>query len=199
MSIRWTDDQLKAVGWTGTGFGNRRRVFEAPDGSLVDSRGEFVDKIGRKQGPAAPDQRRTKAKAVADLPGTPKAKREPGTSQSAASRLRKIEREASRDLFINRCVAYGLPAPIAEHIFHPGRLFRWDFCWVSQRVAIEVQGGLWSKGHAKAAHALPLGILRDYEKSNLGQEHGWTVLFFTPDQLRVALPQIKRVLLGRPR
>src|SRR3954464_5859631 len=120
-----------------------------------------------------------------------------GKSQSAQSRLRKIEREASRDLFINRCVAYGLPAPIAEHIFHPGRLFRWDFCWVSQRVAIEVQGGLWSKGHAKAAHALPLGILRDYEKSNLGTEGDWKVLFYTPSQLRTALPQIKRVLALR--
>jgi hypothetical protein len=192
MSTRWPESDLKAVGWTGTGFGNRRRVFEAPDGSLVDSRGESVDKIGRKQGPAAPERLRTSAKAKVDPSLPPKAKREPGTSQSAASRLRKIEREASRELFINRCVAYGLPAPIAEHIFHPGRLFRWDFCWVSQRVAIEVQGGLWSKGHAKAAHALPLGILRDYEKSNLGQEHGWTVLFFTPDQLRVARARIGR-------
>jgi very-short-patch-repair endonuclease len=124
----------------------------------------------------------------------------PGTVVGAARKKRvarelaQAKQQAAQDKFKRHCLAYGLPEPVAEYTFHPIRRFRWDFCWPEHKVAVEVQGGLWARGQAKAAHAMPIGILRDYEKNNLGQEHGWSVLFFTPEQLRGALPQIKRVL-----
>jgi len=36
----------------------------------------------------------------------------------------------------------GLPEPVVEHLFEVGRKFRFDFAWPAQRVALEVQGGL---------------------------------------------------------
>ena len=50
--------------------------------------------------------------------------------------------------------------------------------------APRASGGLFSSDErAKRAHAMPLKIMRDYEKSNLAPLAGWTYLQFTPEQL----------------
>lgn len=103
------------------------------------------------------------------------------------------------DPFIALCVAHGLPKPEREAAFIEGRQFRADYLFREARVIVERQGGLFSKNaRAQKAHAMPLKILRDYEKSNLAQLAGYTYLQFTPDQLDngVCLPELK-ILLGR--
>ncbi len=108
----------------------------------------------------------------------------------------KTVQEASRAVlkglaFPDICEAAGLPRPVCEHRFHAKRLWRFDYAWPASRVAVEVEGGLFSKGRAKAAHAMPLGILRDMEKSNAEQ---WTVLRYPPNKLLGALDEIRRAL-----
>lgn len=51
---------------------------------------------------------------------------------------------------------------------------RWelDFAWLMQRVAIEVQGGM----HSRGAHVRPAGYRRDSQKSRRAQLMGWIVL-----------------------
>lgn len=51
---------------------------------------------------------------------------------------------------------------------------RWelDFAWLMQRVAIEVQGGV----HSRGAHVRPAGYRRDSQKSRRAQLMGWIVL-----------------------
>ena len=75
--------------------------------------------------------------------------------------------------------AEGLPAPVFEHQYIPGRKFRLDIAWPACRVGIEVQGGIWIKG----AHSTGSGILRDMEKRNAGILAGWRVIEVTPGQL----------------
>lgn len=56
-----------------------------------------------------------------------------------------------------------------------GRKFRVDFAWPNMQLAVEVQGGIWTRGR----HARPMGITRDYEKFNLLTLDGWKVLLLT--------------------
>jgi hypothetical protein len=73
----------------------------------------------------------------------------------------------------------GLPLPFVEFRFHPERLFRFDFCWADKKVALEVEGGIYTR----QAHGSISGILRDMEKQNLSASLGFRVLRVTPDNL----------------
>lgn len=50
-----------------------------------------------------------------------------------------------------------------EFRFHPGRKFRVDFCHLSTRTCIEIEGGIFNK---RGGHSSITGILRDIEKYN---------------------------------
>lgn len=62
----------------------------------------------------------------------------------------------------------------------PGRRFRWDFAWPSDKLLVEIQGGTWNGGK----HGRGSGIAKDTEKLNLATLNGWRVMQFTPDQVR---------------
>ncbi|PRY10305.1 hypothetical protein CLV24_11433 [Pontibacter ummariensis] len=68
---------------------------------------------------------------------------------------------------------------VAEHRFHPEREWRFDFYLPQSRVAIEVEGGVWTQGR----HTRGKGYIGDMEKYNSAQTMGIKVLRFTPDQL----------------
>ena len=76
--------------------------------------------------------------------------------------------------------AIGLPEPEREYQFYPKRKFRADFAWIKQKLLVEVEGGIWSKG----AHARPRGILRDMEKGNLAALGGWMYLRVSADDIK---------------
>lgn len=61
-----------------------------------------------------------------------------------------------------------------------GREFEWDLAFVDQKIAVEVNGGIWTKG----AHGHPITILRNMEKGNWGAALGWRVLAFSTDQVK---------------
>lgn len=74
----------------------------------------------------------------------------------------------------------GLGAPAAEHRFHPIRKWRFDWAWVPQKIALEVQGGVWTGGK----HGRGAGIVKDHEKLNAAQALGWRVIQLTPGQVK---------------
>ncbi len=77
--------------------------------------------------------------------------------------------------------------PVLEYRFHPTRKWRFDVALPEQRIAIEVEGGIFikqapatdpvakQKQRARMAHASPMAILRDIEKYNEAQFLGWRV------------------------
>lgn len=73
----------------------------------------------------------------------------------------------------------GLPKPEVEYVFLPNRKFRFDFAWPQQKVALEVEGGVFIRG----AHGSVSGILRDLQKYNLAACAGWRVLRTLPENL----------------
>ena len=74
----------------------------------------------------------------------------------------------------------GLPAPEREYRFHPSRRWRFDFAWPRSKVAVEVDGGIYSRGR----HVRGKGFERDAEKRNAAVVAGWRLLHFTPRQVR---------------
>lgn len=76
--------------------------------------------------------------------------------------------------------ALGLPRPALEHRVVPDRRWRFDFAWPDQRLALEIEGGVWVQGR----HTRPSGYLKDVEKYNRAALEGWRVLRATPQEVR---------------
>ena len=73
----------------------------------------------------------------------------------------------------------GIPVPIPEFRFHPTRKWRADYVWADAKLALEVEGGVWTRGR----HTRGAGFLADIQKYNALACAGWRLLRVTPDQL----------------
>ena len=104
----------------------------------------------------------------------------------------KPEKDNPYQLFIDTLIHIGLPTPVTEYQFAPPRKWRWDVCFPDSehKLAMEIDGGIWSKGR----HVRGGGFIKDMEKQNAGVMLGWSLLRFTPDQVRCgyAVDMIKR-------
>lgn len=69
---------------------------------------------------------------------------------------------------------------VSEFKFHESRRWRFDYAWEPYKVALEVEGGIWTGGR----HTHPSGFVRDMEKYNAAAVLGWRVLRCTPATLR---------------
>lgn len=93
---------------------------------------------------------------------------------------------------VGLCRAAGLPEPVPEYAFHPKRKWRFDFAFPLHRVAVEIDGGIWSQGR----HTRGSGYLRDLVKFNTAALLGWRVLKYPPDQLGQAIDDLRIMLAG---
>lgn len=71
---------------------------------------------------------------------------------------------------------------VREYRFHPTRRWRFDYAIPAHRVALEVEGGVWTGGR----HISPTGFLGDMEKYNAATLMGWRVFRTTPQALHSA-------------
>lgn len=83
------------------------------------------------------------------------------------------------DFFRALCAVHRLPLPDAEYRFHPTRRWRFDYAFPAQKVALEVEGGVWTRGR----HTRGAGFLKDAEKYNAAAVLGWRIIRVTPRQL----------------
>ncbi len=58
-----------------------------------------------------------------------------------------------------------------EYRFHPVRRWRFDFAIPKGKVALELEGGLWIRGH----HVDPVGYIKEMEKYSEAAYEGWFV------------------------
>jgi very-short-patch-repair endonuclease len=61
----------------------------------------------------------------------------------------------------------------------PKRKFRFDFVNKEAKVAVELNGQIWSKG----GHSSGTGLMRDYEKTNLAQALGYVCFQLSNDMI----------------
>lgn len=73
-----------------------------------------------------------------------------------------------------------IPKPISEYKFHPHRKWRLDNAWPEYRLAVEIEGSVWTQGR----HTRGSGFVKDLEKYNELAKMGWWLLRFTPQQVK---------------
>lgn len=67
----------------------------------------------------------------------------------------------------------------SELRFTPPRRFRFDFAHPVAKVAIEIQGAIWTGGR----HARGSGLLKEHEKLNLAASQGWRVFYLNANTI----------------
>lgn len=77
------------------------------------------------------------------------------------------------------CENNGIQVPQPEYRFTELRKWRFDFAWPKHRVALEVEGGAFSKGR----HTRGSGFVKDLEKYSEAAALGWLIIRVTPQQL----------------
>lgn len=80
--------------------------------------------------------------------------------------------------FALHCLANDL-SPEREFRFHPKRRWRFDFAFPEFLLAVEIEGGIWTRGR----HNRPTGFSGDCEKYNAAALLGWMVLRYPTDQV----------------
>jgi len=83
-------------------------------------------------------------------------------------------------------------SPIAEYQFHPDRKWRFDFAFVTEKLAVEIEGGIYSGGR----HTRGDGFEKDCEKYNSAVLLGWKILRFSTQSVKsgCAIQMTKLVL-----
>lgn len=69
---------------------------------------------------------------------------------------------------------------MVEYRFHPARRWRFDVAWPDQRLAVEIEGGVWTRGR----HNRGAGFTGDCEKFSAAAILGWRVLRVTGEHIK---------------
>lgn len=86
------------------------------------------------------------------------------------------------DTFPELCQRFNLPRPEPEYQFAKdiGRRWRIDYAFLKERVALEIEGGIWVQGR----HTRGSGFAKDIDKYNTLAILGWRLLRVTPKQMK---------------
>ncbi len=79
-----------------------------------------------------------------------------------------------------------------EVVFAPPRKWRFDVCWPVQKVALEVDGGIWVGGR----HNRGAAMKAQWEKENTAVCMGWRILKVEPKDMCMlsTVEMLRRVL-----
>lgn len=125
-----------------------------------------------------------------------------GASRKKTETQKQIDREKverARKTFFEKLTAHGIPIPEHEFRFNKTavsrkgklRIWRFDYAWQDLKIALEVDGGIYSGGR----HVRGKGFREDMEKMNEAVAQGWVVIRTTPRELPTlyTIDMIRRV------
>ena len=109
-------------------------------------------------------------------------------------KAQKPAKQPLRDVFTVICKTDLKEVCEKEFKFHPVRKWRFDYAFPEHKIALEVEGGVWTGGR----HTSSVGFLNDMEKYNTATLMGWRVFRTTPDDLyrKKTLDLIKNAING---
>lgn len=150
---------------------------------------EFLEHVcGQSIAAPSDAEIRTTSTSVCDSSARPRSRK---NSKSGSAPARRSKHELA---LIEALATSGLPRPVEEHRFDEqhGRKWRFDFAWPDHKVALEVEGGVFSGGR----HVRGAGFKADCEKYNAAVMQGWRVLRFVPGTgwINAALWALKEML-----
>ena len=79
-----------------------------------------------------------------------------------------------------------LPVPVRELRFDAVRRWRFDLAWPQKKIAVEVEGGVFTKGR----HVRGAGYEADAVKYNQAQLQGWKVFRYSTGQVKKGLAMV---------
>lgn len=98
----------------------------------------------------------------------------------AQKQLERYRRELLKRAFETVWRALEGPELQEEFEFHPERGWRFDFCHLPTKAAVELEGGTWLD---KGGHTTGKGYSKDCQKYNEAQLLGYRVFRFTSDMI----------------
>jgi hypothetical protein len=109
--------------------------------------------------------------------------------------LKQISADTRRRVFFEALRLNGIESPEFEYKFHSERKWRFDYCWPSKMIALEVEGGVFSNGR----HTRGTGFMNDIDKYNNAALLGWRLIRTTPSYLtsQLNIELIKEILKER--
>lgn len=75
--------------------------------------------------------------------------------------------------------------PVEEYYFAKPRMWRFDYAFPKEKIAVEQEGGVWIQGR----HTRGWGFIQDMEKYNEAARRGWRVFRFTPKEIEKGIAQ----------
>lgn len=104
-------------------------------------------------------------------------------NDKAVKPTEKVRQRANKrpltDAFTAICLSELRMEVVKEFQFHPTRRWRFDYAIPSHKIALEVEGGVFSKGR----HTRGAGFIGDIEKYNEATRLGWRVVRTVPWEL----------------
>jgi len=88
-----------------------------------------------------------------------------------------MSKKEAEDVIARELTDAGLGGFEREYRFHPDRRWRFDFAWVAERVALEVEGSVWARGR----HTRGKGYLGDIEKYSEAALLTWLLVRVSTD------------------
>lgn len=87
------------------------------------------------------------------------------------------------------------PGCIREYRFYPTRKWRFDHAWPAHAIALEVDGGVWTRGR----HLRPKGFIDDMKKRNTATFIGWRVFNVTHEDIKTgyAFELLTKIFKGK--
>lgn len=85
------------------------------------------------------------------------------------------------EMFESQLTRSGVTGWVREHKFHGSRNWRFDFAWLDEMLAVEINGGTF---RAKGGAHTGAGFRRDCVKGMAAIELGWTVITVMPEHVR---------------
>lgn len=116
------------------------------------------------------------------------------TKKSARTAKTKKITPPATDVFTQICAKEMGVECVKEYRFYKSRQWRFDYALPLYKIAIEVEGGVWTQGR----HVRPVGFLGDMNKYNTATLLGWRVFRTTPSKLlsQDTLTLIKNAING---
>ncbi len=105
--------------------------------------------------------------------------RAPKNSMPTTIRIKKPKIDYPK-LLLEQISNTDLPTPVQEHKFHPTRKWRFDLAFLKEKLAVEVEGGIWIYGRHNRAST----YFKDMEKYNNACLLGWYVLKLSTDMVK---------------
>lgn len=104
-------------------------------------------------------------------------------NDKAVKPTEKVRQRANKrpltDAFTAICRSELRMEVVKEFRFHPTRRWRFDYAIPSHKIALEVEGGVFTGGR----HTRSKGFIGDMEKYNEAARLGWTVVRVIPAEL----------------